>query len=270
MKKTATLLLSASMFLANPVIAKDKVIASYSGNQVTEAQIMQKFKDVFNAQPQLKGKTFSELDPGMRNALLETYINTKLLEKEAMESKIDQTSSFKEKLSSAREQIMQQELIESYLAKHITDKMIDDEYNLMKKELAGKDEIKTSHILVKEEADAKAAKKKLNKGAKFADVAKEYSTDDSSKNSGGELGYFIKGQLVPEYEAKAFSMKKGDISEPVQTPFGWHIIRLDDKRPVKIPSKSEAIPGLKNKLSQEAIGKFFGDLRKKYNAKIEE
>lgn len=269
MKKISTLLLSSSLFFANPVLAEDKVIASFDGNKITESTIMKQFKNVFDSQPQFKGKQFSELDPGMRNALIETYVNAKLLEKEASRSKIDQTESFKKKLATAKEQLMQQELVESYLAKHVTDKMIDEEYAKLKKELTGKEEIKTSHILVKNEDDAKAAKKKLNKGAKFEDVVKEFSTDESSKRSGGEIGYTIKGQLVPEYEAKAFSMKKGDISEPVKSQFGWHIIRLDDRRAIKVPSKAEAKEGLKSKLSQDVMGKFFDDLKKKYNFKLE-
>lgn len=269
MKKTAILLLSTSLMFASPVLAEDKVVASLDGQKITEAQIMTQFKDVFT-QPQFKDKKFSELEPGMKNALIETYVNTTLIENEAKKSKIDQSADFKKKIASMKEQLMQQMFVESYLDKHITNKMIDDEYDKLKKDLTGKEEIKTSHILLKEEADAKAAKKKLNKGAKFADVVKEFSTDDSTKGNGGELGYFIKGQLVPEYEAKAFSMKKGDISEPVKSQFGWHIIRLDDKRPVKIPSKSEAKNGLKARLSQDALGKLVNDLRAKYNVKIEE
>lgn len=268
MKKTATLLLSASILFSGYAYAEDKVLATYKGGNITESQVMGQFKDALASQPQFKGKKYADLEPQMKEALLNGYINSKLLEEEAKTSDVENTKSFKEKLSNVKKQLIQQELIDSYLKKNITDKMIDEEYKMLSSALAGKYEVKVSHILVKEEAKAKEAKKKLNKGSKFADIAKEYSTDQSTKMNGGTLGYVMEGHLVPEFEKKAFSMKNGEISDPVKTDFGWHIIKLEDKRKAKVPSKEEARDSIKNKLSQDMVAKYFDKLRKKANVAV--
>jgi len=269
MKKTTALLLSASiLFSGYTYAAGDKVLATYKGKDIKESHVMEQFKEALTMQPQFKGKGFSDLDPQMQDALLNGYINGKLIEEEAANSKIGNSKSFKEKLANIKKQLIQKELLDSYVEKSVTDKMIDAEYKKLASALKGKEEVKVSHILVSDQAKAKEAKKKLNKGAKFADIAKEYSSDQSTKGNGGTLGYIMEGQLVPEFEAKAFSMKKGEISDPVKTDFGWHIIKLDDKRKAKAPTKEEATPSIKNKLSQEVVGKYFEELKKKANVQI--
>ncbi|MBU8566899.1 peptidylprolyl isomerase [Virgibacillus pantothenticus] len=91
-------------------------------------------------------------------------------------------------------------------------------------------EVKAQHILVEDEKTAKEVKKKLDDGKGFSDLAKEYSTDDGSAKKGGDLGYFSAGQMVPEFEDAAYSMKKNEISDPVKTQHGFHIIKVNDKR----------------------------------------
>ncbi|WP_077297202.1 peptidylprolyl isomerase [Virgibacillus pantothenticus] len=91
-------------------------------------------------------------------------------------------------------------------------------------------EVKAQHILVEDEKTAKEVKKKLDDGKDFSDLAKEYSTDDGSAEKGGDLGYFSAGQMVPEFEDAAYSMKKNEISDPVKTQHGFHIIKVNDKR----------------------------------------
>lgn len=268
MKKTATLLLSASILFSSYAYGEDKVLATYKGGNITETQVMGQFKDALASQPQFSGKKYTDLDPQMKDALLNGYINSKLLEDEAKNANVENTKAFKEKLDNVKKPLIQQELIDSYLRKNITDKMIEAEYKMLSNALNGKFEVKVSHILVKEEAKAKEAKKKLNKGAKFADVVKDYSTDQSTKANGGTLGYVMEGQLVPEFEKKAFSMKQGEISDPVKTDFGWHIIKLEDKRKAKVPSKEEAKTSIKNKLSQDTVAKYFDELRKKANVVV--
>lgn len=269
MKKIATLVLSATLlssFTLSP--NNDPVLATYKGGEVKESQVMEQFKSAFQTQPNLQGKKFSELDPNLQETLVRGYINSKLLEQEAKNSNIENSKEFQEKLTNIKNQLLQQEVIERHIKATVTDSMIDSEYDKMSKDAAGREEVKASHILVETEDQAKAAKKKLSKGAKFADVAKEYSKDEGSKASGGSIGYFTAGQLVPEFEAKAFSMKVGEISGPIKTQFGWHIIKVEDKRPAKVPSKEEAKANLVNKLNREAVEKFFADLGAKADIKV--
>jgi parvulin-like peptidyl-prolyl isomerase len=264
MKKIAALFLSATL-LSSPIAfaADGKVIASYTGGDVTDVEVMDQFKPVLEMQPENKGKTFSQLEKNIQEALVKGYINIKLIDQEAKRLGIRDSKEFKEKMANVEQQMIQQELIERHLKSALTDKMIDDEYTEMTKTFKGAEEVKTSHILVDTEEKAKEIKKKLNKGGDFAALVQEFSKDEGSKVNGGEIGYAMKGQLVPEYETKAFSMKKNEISDPVKTQFGWHIIKLLDKRAAKVPTKEQALPGIKNKLSREIIEKYFKELSDK-------
>lgn len=267
MKRLAIVFLSASLLTSTTFAAKGKVVGTYTGGEVTSDQVMEQFKPVLAMQPENKGKKFTELDKNIQELLVRGYINQKLFEKEAKRLGISDSKEFKAKLQAAEAQLLQQELIERHLKTAVTDKMVDDEYKKLVKSLKGQKEVKASHILVDTEEKAKELKRQLNKGGKFKALVKEFSKDEGSKANGGELGYVMKGQLVPEFESKAFSMKKNEISDPVKTQFGWHIIKVLDSRDVKIPTKEQAQNNIKSKLSREAIEKYFTKLAEQ--AKVE-
>ncbi|MDP4708431.1 MAG: peptidylprolyl isomerase [Rickettsiaceae bacterium] len=268
MRKLAIVFLSATLLTSSAIAAGSKVVGVYTGGDVTSDQVMEQFKPVLAMQPENKGKSFSELDKNIQELLVRGYINQKLFEKEADKLGIRNSAEFKEKLKAAESQLLQQELIERHLKTAVTDAMVDAEYNKLIASLKGQKEVKASHILVDTEEKAKEIKKKLNKGTKFETLVKEFSKDEGSKANGGELGYVMKGQLVPEFESKAFSMKKDEISDPVKTQFGWHIIRVLDSRDVKIPSKEQAMNGIRGKLSRDAIEKYFTKLADQADVKL--
>ena len=163
MKRLAIIFLSTTL-LSSPALAEDnKVIATYIDGDVTEAQVMQQFKPVFEMQPENKGKSFSQLDKNIQELLVKGYINSKLLEKEADKLKIRDSQEFKNKIKGIEKQMIQQEVLERLIKDKITDKMVDDEYKALVASLKGQEEVKTSHILVDTEEQAKEIKKKLNK-----------------------------------------------------------------------------------------------------------
>lgn len=269
MKRLILFFLSAT--LLSPTVLADRktaVVGEYNGYDVTEEEVMRQFKSIIQTQSENKGKTFFQLDKKLQELLVRSYINQKLFEQEANKLGIKKSETFKNKLKMAESQMLQQELIERYLQNTLTQQMIDEEYNALIKNLTGQREIKVSHILVDTEEKSKEIKKKLNKGSKFEDLAKDLSKDEGSRINNGELGYVLKGQLVPEFESKAFSMKKGEISEPTKTQFGWHIIKVIDSRIVEIPTKEQAENGIKGKLSREAIEKYFTQLASDANVKV--
>lgn len=272
MKNLAIIFLSATLLTSNVFADPAKIIATYSGGNVTSEQVMEQFKPMLEMQPQSKGKDFSALDKNMQELLVKSYISQKLIEKEAAKQGIKDKADFKEKLKNklqlVESQLLQQELISSYLKTAVTDKMVDDEYNKLANSMKGQKEVKASHILVNTEEEAKEIKKKLNKGAKFETLAKEFSKDEGSKANAGELGYVMKGQLVPEFESKAFSMKMGEVSDPVKTQFGWHIIKIIDSRDVKVPSKKEATNEIRAKLSNEAVEGYVSKLYDQANVSL--
>ena len=115
----------------------------------------------------------------------------------------------------------------------ITDEKMKTYFEENKESYNEAEQVEASHILVADEATAKEVKEKLTAGEDFASLAKEYSTDTSNAESGGELGFFAKGEMATEFENAAFSMNIGDISEPIQTDFGYHIIKVTDKKEAK-------------------------------------
>ncbi len=126
-----------------------------------------------------------------------------------------------------RQNLMYQKHMEMYNEKHpVEDAAIEEEYNALKDVY---DTITASHILVETEEEALAAKERIDAGEDFAEVAKEVSTDGSAQQ-GGELGAFGKGNMVPEFEEAAFSLEVGEVSDPVQSLFGWHVIKVTDKQ----------------------------------------
>ncbi|MEH7072435.1 peptidylprolyl isomerase [Neobacillus drentensis] len=134
----------------------------------------------------------------------------------------------------------------------VTDKELQDYYNTYKPE------IKARHILVADEKTAKEVKSKLDKGEKFEDVAKKYSTDEGSKANGGDLGWFGTGKMDPDFEKAAYALKVNEISAPVKSQFGYHIIQLTDKKEKKpfAEMKSEIETQVKSsKLTTEEINK---------------
>ncbi len=134
----------------------------------------------------------------------------------------------------------------------VTDEAVQAAYDAQFAEFEGEDEFDASHILVEFEDEAKALKAQLDDGADFAEMAREHSTGPSGPN-GGALGWFGKGQMVPEFENAVLGLEKGQISDPVQTQFGWHLVILNDKRKSEAPALEAVRDELAQTIQQEAI-----------------
>jgi len=271
MKKIAIMFLSATILSNIAFAEEDRVIATYKGGDVKESQVMQLLKPDLDNQPNIKNKKFQEFDKNTQEAFVRAYIQFKLLDQEVKTSGIESSKDFQDKLNTAKEQILRQMVLENQ-TKSIDDKVVDAKYSELVASLKGKKEIKVSHILFDNspqgEAKAKDVKKRLNKGEKFVNLAKEFSKDEGSKATGGEIGYIREGQLVPEFESKAFTMKVNEISEPVKTQFGYHIIKVSDIRDIKVPTKEEVKSNIIARLKNEAIEKYMTDLMSKADVKI--
>ncbi len=120
-----------------------------------------------------------------------------------------------------------------------------------------KEQVKASHILVDSEDKAKEVKEKLLNGEDFSELAKNYSIDTANNQQGGELGFFARGEMVPEFENAAFSLKVGEISEPVKTEFGYHIIKVEDKEQAKEATYEESKEDIRNILFDEKLSAYF-------------
>lgn len=136
---------------------------------------------------------------------------------------------------------------------NVTDQEIKDFYEANKASMSTPEQVRASHILVKTKEEADAIEKELKGGADFAALAKEKSTDTGSKVNGGDLNFFGKGQMVPEFEEAAFKMKVGEVSEPVKSQFGYHIIKLTDKKEAVNPTLDDKKVEIKEQLTKQKI-----------------
>jgi foldase protein PrsA len=149
--------------------------------------------------------------------------------------------------------LRQQLVIEKAVAPmvHVTDADVAAYYAKNHSTLDTKPQVRARHILVADEKTADMIEAKLKSGANFADLAKQYSTDPSTKDKGGELGFFTHGQMVPAFDAAAFALPVNAISAPVKSPFGWHIIQTEEKKPAVVASLASSTAAIRTTLTQQ-------------------
>ena len=256
--KHATALLVGTMMSAS-ILAAGNTFVTVNGTAVS-----QNFADIFIAEQKSQGAPDS---PEMKNAVPEELIRRELLLQEAKKAGIDKKTDVAAQAEAMRQSVIIRAYVQSYTQKNpISDAQLKSQYDAIKAQL-GSTEYKAGHILVKEEADAKAIIENLKKGAKFDELAKQ-SIDPGSKDNGGELGWSSAGNFVKPFADALTSLSKGKFTEtPVKTEFGYHVIKLDDSRPLAVPSFDEIKPRLLQQAQSQQIGKMVEELRAK--AKIQ-
>ena len=194
--------------------------------------------------------------------LLERMIDAKLLAAAGRKAKLLDDAEAKARLAQFEERLLQEIYLTRKLSAGVNEMAVKARYDKFVKENPPKEEIHARHILVATEAEAAAIIAELAKGADFAKLAAEKTTDPSGKTTGGDLGFFGKDEMVPEFATVAFALKPGEITEkPVKTQFGWHVIKVDEKRSVA-PGLEEAREQIVNDLQQEIVAEEVAALRK--------
>lgn len=203
------------------------------------------------------------------NAVKEELVNREILAQAAMKRGLDKTPDVQAQMDMARQAVLVRALFEAEVKQNpITDADLQKQYEQFKGSM-GTNEYKVSHILVDKEDDAKAIIAELNRGGDFAKIAKEKSKDPGSKENGGDLDWGPSARYVKPFADAVQSQPKGKISAaPVKTDFGFHVIRVDDQRPLKVPEFAELKEQFRQRAQQQQIQKMVMDLRSK--AKIEE
>lgn len=253
----AILALAAYGTNSNPSFAQDdKVVAKVNGNTITEA-------DMRFANAEIGAQLGDIPENVKRRALAEYLIDNALFAEAAIAAKIAADPAFEEQMQYVRRRLLREQYFEKQLKGAISEADAKKIYDQRVAQLKSENEVAARHILVDNEEKAKEILAKIKAGGDFAALAKENSTDTGSKEQGGFLGYFGRGQMVPEFEKAAFTMIKGQVSEPVKTNFGWHIIKLEDRRRKPPPSFNEVKETILNSLAVLKAQEVVGALRKK-------
>jgi peptidyl-prolyl cis-trans isomerase C len=207
--------------------------------------------------------------PDRQNAVKEELVNREVLAQAATKRGLDKNPDIAAQMEMARQAVLVRALFESEVkANPISDAELQKQYEAFKGSM-GDSEYKVRHILVDKEDDAKSIIAELNRGGDFAKIAKDKSKDPGSKDNGGDLDWGPSARYVKPFSDAMMALKKGQTtSTPVKTDFGFHVIRLDDVRPLKVPSFDEIKEQFRQRAQQAQIQKFVMDLRTK--AKVEE
>jgi len=206
--------------------------------------------------------------PEIRKAIRDDLINLEVISQAAVKNGLDKQPDIAQQLELARQSVLAGAFVQDYAKNHpIGDDALKQEYEALKTRVGNK-EYKISHILVQTEDEAKKVEADLKKkGAKFAAIAKANSKDPGSKDNGGELGWAVPSNFVQPFGDAVLKLSKGQVSAPVQTQYGWHVIKLEDTRDLKVPTFEEMKPNLEKRKQQEEIKNLIEDMRSK--AKVE-
>src|SRR5882724_3677058 len=238
---------------ANPVLAK-----------VNGAEIRQ--SDLALAEEEL-GPSLAQMDPSTKKEnVLAFLIDMKIVAKAAEAKKIEDRDDFKARLAFTRNRLLMDNLLAVEGKAATTDDAMKKVYADAAKQIEGEQEVHARHILVETEDDAKAIEAELKKGADFAELAKKKSKDPGASD-GGDLGFFTKDQMVPEFSTVAFALEPGKISDPVKSQFGWHIIKVEEKRSRKAPDFEQVKSQIETYVTRKAQADYVAKLRE--TAKVE-
>ncbi len=237
----------------------DKVVARVDGNDIKASDIAIAEEDI--------GANLAQMPPESRREYLTAYLTDMALVAKAAEGRnLADTEEFKQRLAYFRKKVLMDLLLQSEAKAAVSDAAMHQLYDEAAKQMAGQQEVRARHILVKTEDEAKAIIAELKSGADFAELARKKSTDPGA-SEGGDLGYFPKEEMVPEFAEAAFKLEKGQISEPVHTRFGWHVIKLEDKRARQLPAFDQVRDQLATHLVRKSQAELITKLRA--DAKIE-
>jgi peptidyl-prolyl cis-trans isomerase C len=222
---TALALIAALALLAAPASRAqqgDPVVAKVDGTEIHESDLAIAEEDL--------ASNLQQMPPEAKREYLITFIADMMLVAKAAEAKkLGDNEEFKRRIAYARTKLLMEQLLQTEAKTAITPEAMKKVYDEAIAQVKKEQEVRARHILVETEDEAKAVLAELKKGADFATLAKAKSKDPGSSD-GGDLGYFTKEQMVPEFAEVAFKLDKGAISDPVKSQFGWHIIKVEDKR----------------------------------------
>jgi len=249
---------------ANKPADKEYTILKVGSEEIKSTEVMDVWKGLF---PGGQAPEFSSFDENIRQNVLRGLVSERLIYQEATKAGFDKSAEVKKRLEQMQKQVIMQTFMEDKAKGLVTDAQLKVAYDEKVKATKGEEEVSARHILVASEDEAKKLSDELKKGGDFDKIAKEKSTDKGSGTKGGDLGWFTKDKMVPEFADAAFKLKKGEVSAPVKSAFGWHVIKLEDRRAVKAASFDEMKESLRAELANKAVQTYVEGLLKDADVK---
>jgi peptidyl-prolyl cis-trans isomerase C len=247
------------MAVALAAPASAKVLARVNGAEITDEDVKIALEDIGQSLPQqIEG-------PARQAYILDYLIDARLVAQKAEAEKMGEGPEFAKKVAYYRDKVLMEDLLGKVAKDAASDAAIQKTYDDVAKQQKPEEEVRARHILVESEPDAQAALKRVKGGEDFSKVANEMSKDPGSK--GGELGWFTKDRMVPEFAEAAFKMQPGQISDPVKSQFGWHIIQVEERRQKQFPGLDQVRDQVTRYVVQKSQSELILKLREQ--AKVE-
>jgi len=229
--------------------ADDVVVAEVNGKPVYSSEAEKQFSNMVQG---AKGSSFAQLDEETKFLVIRELAAQRMILEDAYKKGTADKENVRERVDAFKENVIKEEFLAQMAKDQVTDETIKQRYEKEKAALEGKSQYKVKHILVKTESEAKKVINLL-KTKSFEQVAKDKSIDDKTALIGGDLGYLIEGNMIPELESSLNSTEIGGISEPVKTQFGWHVVKLESKEAAEPAPYDQVKNFLARTLYQEAI-----------------
>jgi peptidyl-prolyl cis-trans isomerase C len=260
MRILALLAVSALVFVNSwPARAEDKIIVVINGHEIKTSEVEIAAEDI--------ALQLGDLPAKLRYPfLIEYLVERHLLAQAAVKQGVAETDEYKQRLAFYQAKALRDAYFNSTIKPSVTDEEVKAAYDKEAAKVKVSERVRARHILVQTEKEAKEVLARLNKGEKFEDIAKQVSLD-GSKDYGGDLGYFSAEEMVPEFSKAAFALKIGDISEPVKTDYGWHVIKVEDRKQGGAQPFDQVKSGIKAVLMRKKVQDVVSELRKQ--AKID-
>ncbi len=260
-------LLILGTLVAGPTYAVNKPAAKVNGIAIPQERVDMYVNAVI-------ARSKQQDNPDLRKKIREKLIDLEVMSQQAISLGLDKKAETREQIGLARQNILSGALMQDYVkTRPVSEDAIQQEYD-KEKPAVGSKEYNVRHILVEKESEAKQILAKLKKGGKdgeFSKLAKVNSKDSGSRDQGGSLGWVpatdIPSTYVKPFAEAVIALSEGQISEPVKSQFGWHIIKLQEVRDIKFPALEQVKPQIVQRLQQQAMKKYISDLHDK--AKIE-
>lgn len=248
-------ILALALVTAAPAVAQDDpVVARVDGTELHRS-------DLEAAQANLPDQYRQMPLDLLYDPLLDQAINGRLLLDQATAAKVEDDPEYQRQVKLVSEQLAREFLLRTEVERATTDEKLQQSYQDYLATNPPEEQVRASHILVATEDEAKAIADELGAGADFAELARAKSTDPSAAQNGGDLGFFSQGDMVPEFSEAAFALEAGATSEPVKTAFGWHVIRVAERRMAEPPAFADVKDQLGGQLAGEIIKAYVAKLR---------